>query len=502
MPLNPLKQLFAQTAVYGLGTVIPRLLNYLLLTPFFTRVFMLREYGVVTELYAYVVFLLVILTYGMETGFFRYAEKHPDANEVYSTSLISLFSTSGLFIVIIWILAEPIAGWIGYASNPEYILWIGIIVGLDSFMAIPFARLRQQKKAVKFAVIKIANVVVNISLNMVFLLIFPRMSDAGHHIPGWLFDRGIGVGYVFISNLAASLFTLVLLSGEFIGIAMRFNTQLWKQMMVYSLPLLISGLAGTVNEALDRVLLKHLVSKDLNPLEQLGIYGANYKIAVMLQLFIQMFRFAAEPFYFARAKDKNAKELYAVIMKYFVIICLVIFLMVTLYIDVFKHFIGEKFHAGLHIVPVVLFAIFFLGIFFNLSLWYKLNNLTKYGALITLTGAVITFLINWFFIPRFGYTASAWAHFFCYLTMVIISYFLGRKYYRIDYDIKRIIFYSLLAVIIYKTSTFVHPEPVKFKILLNTGLLFLFFTGVVIMERKELRKMFGTGLKADNKQVD
>jgi len=451
---------------------------------------LLGEYGVVTELYAYVVFLLVILTYGMETGFFRYAEKHTNANEVYSTSLISLFSTSGIFIVIIWILAEPIAGFIGYGQNPEYVLWIGIIVGLDSFMAIPFARLRQQKKPIKFAVIKIANVVVNISLNLLFLLIFPRMIESGSHsIPGWMYNSEIGVGYVFISNMASSLFTLVLLSGEFFSIALTFNKKLWKRMMMYSLPLLISGMAGTINEALDRVLLKHLISKELNPLDQLGIYGANYKIAVMMQLFVQMFRFAAEPFYFARARDKNAKELFADIMKYFVIICMVIFLGVSLYIDIFKYFIGERFHAGLHIVPVILYAIFFLGVFFNLSIWYKLNNLTKFGAIITITGAVITFIINWFFIPKYGFTASAWAHFFCYLTMVVMSYFIGRKFYRIKYDLKRILFYAILAVIIYKSSTFVHLESLKLKLIVNTGFMIIFFTTVILLEKKDLRKI-------------
>jgi O-antigen/teichoic acid export membrane protein len=489
--LNPLKQLFAQTAIYGLGTVVPRLLNYLLLTPFFTRVFLLGEYGIVTELYAYVVFLLVILTYGMETGFFRYAEKNNNTNEVYSTSLISLFSTSSLFIVIIWILARPIAGFIGYGENPEYILWIGIIVGLDSFMAIPFARLRQQKKAVKFATIKIVNVTVNISLNLLFLLILPGMVQSGvHSIPDWLYNSEIGVGYVFISNLVASLFTLVLLSGEYFSIALTFNRVLWRKMMVYSLPLLISGLAGTINEALDRVLLKHLISEELNPMDQLGIYGANYKIAVMLQLFVQMFRFAAEPFYFARAKDKNAKELFADIMKYFVIICMVIFLGVTMYMDIFKYFIGKRFHDGLHIVPIVLYAIFFLGVFFNLSIWYKLNNLTKFGAIITITGAVITFLINWLFIPKYGFTASAWAHFFCYLTMVIMSYFLGRKYYRIKYDLIRILFYAVLAAIIYKSSTFVHLESMKLKMIVHTGFMLIFLASVVLLEKKDLRKIF------------
>ena len=488
--MNPLKILFAHTAVYGLGTVIPRLLNYLLLTPFFTRIFMPGEYGVVTELYAYVVFLLVILTYGMETGFFRFAENNGNSHEVYSTSLISLFSTSGLFIALIWIFAEPIARIVGYESNTEYIVWIGIIVGLDSFTAIPFARLRQQKKAVKFAVIKILGVVINISLNMIFLLLLPGIAEGGDvRIPGWLYNDQTGVGYVFISNLIASMITLLLLSGEFIGIAIKFNRTLWKEMMIYSLPLLVSGLAGTINETLDRVLLKHLISEDLNPLEQVGIYGANYKIAVMLQLFIQMFRFAAEPFYFASAKQNNAKELFADIMKYFVIICMIIFLGVTLYIDIFKYFIGQQFHDGLHIVPVVLFAIFFLGIFFNLSIWYKLNNLTRFGALITLTGAVITFSINWLFIPKYGFTASAWAHFICYIVMVVISYFLGRKFYRINYDLKRILFYIILAVIIYKSSTFVHLDGIKEKLLMNTGFLMFFLASVVLLERKYLKKI-------------
>ena len=210
----------------------------------------------------------------------------------------------------------------------------------------------------------------------------------------------------------------------------------------------------------------------------------------MLQLFIQMFRFAAEPFYFARAKDRNAKKLFADIMKYFVIICMIIFLSVTLYLDIFKFFIGERFHVGLHIVPVVLYAIFFLGVFFNLSIWYKLNNLTKFGAVITITGAVITFMINWLFIPKYGFTASAWAHFFCYLTMVIMSYFLGRKYYRIEYDLKRILFYAILAVIIYKSSTFVHLESMKLKMIVHTGFILVFLTSVILLEGRDMRKIF------------
>lgn len=486
--MNPIKQLFGQTAVYGMGTVVPRLLNYVILTPFFTRIFKLGEYGIVTELYAYVVFLMVILTYGMETGFFRFAEKYKNSDEVFTTSLISLFITSSLFIFAVWIFSDDIAGVLDYSDHPEYIIMIGAIVGLDAFTAIPFARLRQRNKAVKFAVIKIINVIINIGLNFIFLYLIPHFDlDDKFEIVSKIYSAEVGVGYVFITNLIASLASLVMLLGEIFRVKVKFNTVMWKELIYYSLPLLIAGLAGSINEALDRILMKHLLTGALKPIEQLGIYGANYKIAVLMQLFIQMFRFAAEPFYFAKAKEKNAQILFGDVMKYFIIICMLIFLMVTLYIDVFKHFIGKNYYAGLDIVPVILYAIFLLGVFFNLSIWYKLKNLTQYGAIITIAGALITFLINWLFLPKHGYLASAWAHFICYLTMVIISYFIGQKVYRIQYDLKLIGLYAVLPVAIYIFADWLNIMQFGLKMIIHTALLLFYLSIIFFVERKKIK---------------
>jgi len=469
---------------------VPRLLNYLLLTPFFTRVFDLEEYGIITELYAYVVFLLIIMTYGMETGFFRFAQTSKNENKVFITSVISIFVSSLLFIALIRIMSGTLSRVLGYNEHPEYILWIGIIVGVDALTTIPFARLRWQNRATKFAVIKITSVVLNIGLNFLFLLLLPSLEMRGSTL--WLlkiYDPEIGVGYVFISNMVSSLFALVLLSGTIISVKPAFDPRLWIKMIGYSYPLLISGLAGTVNEALDRVLLKHLLPDPDSSLGQLGIYGANYKIAVLMTLFVQMFRYASEPFYFGNADKANAKIIFAQVMKYFVIASLVIFLVVNLYIDVFKYFIGKDFHEGLHIVPVILFANLLLGIFFNLSIWYKLNNLTKYGAMITIMGALITFLINWFFIPVYGYIASAWAHAACYGCMVLISWWLGRKYYHIKYPLKSIGLYLAMAAIIYFLAKMASELTKVSEILINTGLLAGFIIIVIFFEKNNITRL-------------
>ncbi len=484
--MNPIKKLFGQTAVYGFGTVVPRLLNYLLLTPFFTRVFEAGEYGIVTELYAYVVFLMIILTYGMETGFFRFAQLKKDVDRVFGTSLLSLIFSSGGFMLLVWAFSGDIAGMIGYSSKPEYIRWIGFIVGIDAVAAIPFARLRWEDKALRFAMIKIAGVVLNVILNFSFLYFIPRY---GGSLPAWInkiYSPELGVGYVFISNLAASIFTLLLLSGTMLKMKIRFSGRLWISMLKYSLPLLVSGLAGTVNETLDRILIKHLIPDKAHALEQLGIYGANYKIAVLMTLFIQMFRFAGEPFYFSQADKDDARELFASVMKYFVILTLGLFLLVNLYIEIFKYFIGSGYREGLFIVPIVLFANLLLGIFFNLSIWYKLNNLTKYGAIITLSGACITFLVNWFLIPVYGYIASAWAHVLCYGSMVLISWLLGRKYYPVPYPVLRILAYMALALGLYALAKLTVTENTLTELLKNTGIMSVFIIIVFWKERKSL----------------
>lgn len=445
---NPIKQLAGQTAVYGLGIVLPRLLNYLLLTPFYTRIFDRATYGIITELYAYVVFLLVILTYGMETGFFRYASNSQEKEKVYSTVMSSLFVSSLIFIVVTLVWSGPIGAVLGYELHPEYIRWLAVIVGIDAFTTIPFARIRLRNQPVKYALIRIAEVSINIGLNILFLHYCPRHTDLE-----WvnrIYNENIGVGYVLISNLIASCIKLLLLIPDILA-AFRsvFDRTLFKQIIRYSYPLLIAGLAGTVNEALDRILLKHMIPLEQNPMEQLGIYGANYKLAVLMTLFVQMFKYAAEPFFFSKSEEKNAKKLYADVMMFFVIAGLFIFLLVNLYLDYFILFIGADFREGVQIVPVILLANLVMGIFFNLSIWYKLTNKTRFGAVLVMLGALITVVVNVLFIPRFGYVASAWAHLFCYSTMVIISYLWSRKHYAIPYATGRILAYIALAVFIY-----------------------------------------------------
>jgi O-antigen/teichoic acid export membrane protein len=496
--LKPLKQLAGQTAVYGMGTIVPRLLNYLLLTPFYTRIFAEGEYGIVTELYAYVAFLLVLLTYGMETSFFRFAETEENKDRVFSTSLGSLFFTSALFITFASLFNHDIASLIRYESHPEYITYFALIVGIDAFTAIPFARLRQQNRAFRFAWIKIINVTVNIFFNFFFLLFCPWFLE--QHPESALqaiYEPSIGVGYAFISNLIASAVSLVLLLPDIFAIKFSFHSPMLRKMLAYGFPLLLVGLFGMINEVSDKVLFKFLITvppDTANPdqyiLGQLGIYGANYRLAVLMTLFIQMFRYAAEPFFFSHAKEENAKALYATVMKYFIIFCLVIFLVVILFLDIFKYFIGPDFRVGLHIVPIILMANLLLGIFYNLSVWYKLTDKTRFGALIALAGALITIALNILLVPKYGYTGAAWAHLACYLSMVILSFLLGRQHYRIKYDFRNIVIYFALAGGIFLLSGLTKIESKVLTFGLNALLIGAFLLFAILLEKKSYLREF------------
>jgi O-antigen/teichoic acid export membrane protein len=479
---NPIKQLFGQTAVYGLGIVLPRLLNYLLLTPFYTRIFEKATYGIITELYAYVVFLLVILTYGMETGYFRYASDSDQKEKVYTTVLGSLFLTSSIFILAMMVWGGPVSRFLGYAQHPEYIRWLALIVGIDAFSAIPFARIRLYNRATKYALIRIAEVSINIGLNVFFLYYCPRHTES--EFVSTIYKAEIGVGYVLISNLVASLIKLVLLWSEILaGFRSTLDRVLFGTLLRYSYPLLVAGLAGTINEALDRVLLKHLLPLEQHPMEQLGIYGANYKLAVLMTLFVQMFKYAAEPFFFSKSGEANAKRLYADIMTYFVVAGLFIFLLVNLYLDYFILFIGRDFREGVRIVPVILMANLIMGVFFNLSIWYKLTNKTMIGAVLVILGALITIAINAVFIPTYGYVASAWAHLVCYSVMVILSYVWSRKYYAIPYPTLKILLYIVFAVGIYLINELFLRELVRFGNLWKLILMLLYTSVVYFNER-------------------
>jgi O-antigen/teichoic acid export membrane protein len=496
--LKPIRQLAGQTIIYGAGTIVPRLLNYLLLTPFYTRIFLQGEYGVITELYAYVAFLMVLLTYGMETAYFRYASSESNPDKVYSTALLSLLTTTSLFVLVILFFAQPIASLIRYSANKEYIVYFALIVSIDAFTAIPFARLRQQNKAKRFALIKIINVLVNILMNFFFLLLCPFiLSNNPESIVRLVYSPNIGVGYAFISNLIASFITLLLLFPEIFRIRVRVDIAILKKMLAYALPLLIVGLAGMVNDVSDKILLKYLVriptgisDPSKYAMEQVGIYGANYRVAVLMTLFIQMFRYAAEPFFFAQAKKDNPQQVYSEVMKYFVISCLIIFMGVMMYMDIVKYFIGSGFRSGLRIVPIVLMANLFLGIFYNLSIWYKLTNRTKYGAGIAMMGAIITIILNVLMVPVFGYDGSAWATLICYLFMMVTCYVMGKKYYPINYNLRSFIGYLTLALVLYFISVIVKINFTFYRLLLNSVLMVIFLGTIYFIEKPKFMRIY------------
>lgn len=478
---SDIKKLAGQTLIYGLGTIVPRFLHYFILTFFYTRVFTTSEYGVVTELYAFMVLFLVVLTYGMETGFFRFAQISSKPDKVFSTAFVSLVVTSALFILVTNIFLQPFANLLRYEQNPEYIRMFVIILSLDAVAAIPFAKLRRDNRPIRFSAIKVLNVLVTIILVVFFLKIAPDLDKRGVELPDWLYNRNFGVGYVFLCNMIASGVVLILLVPEIVKVKFTFSFSMWWQMICYSFPLLIGGLGGTINDALDKMILRRFSDEETG-LEVVGMYGASYKVAVLMSLFIQMFRFAVEPFFFEKAGDKDAKEIYASIMKYFVIISVALFLALNLYISVVQYFIGEHMREALSIVPIVSMGYLLYGLFVNLSVWYKVNDLTKYGAILTIGGSLITVAINVIFIPIYGYLASAWAHVACYGVMVGGSYLLSRKHYPIPYETGKIAFYLISGILlVYVAGKMNYPNLVT-ELLVNSVMIAIF---VLYAQRKD-----------------
>ena len=455
--MNLLTKLAGQTAIYGLSSVVGRLLNYLLV-PLYTRYFLPAEYGIVTEMYAYAAFFAILLTYGIETSFFRFTQSHHNKEQVYSTSLISLIFTTIIFLLIIFFFSNPIAQVLQYPNNPEYIQWFAIILSIDVICSITFAKLREMNKAFKFALIRLINIFINISLNIFFIIYCPYAieNNLGSSFVSLVYSENIGVGYIFISNLISSIFTAILLLPQMLKSTWVFDKDLWKKMIIYGLPLLIAGLAGMINEVIDRILLKQLLLENSNKMAEIGLYGAFYKLSILMTLFIQTFRFAAESFFFANQGKENYKKIYADVMNFFVIITSVIFLTVTLFYDKIILFLGENYHdpRGFEVVSVLLAANLFLGIYYNLSIWYKLSDQTKYGAYLSIFGAIITITLNLTLIPIYGFVGCAWATLICYLSMTIASYLLGKKHYMIRYNIRRIFIYLGLVSILYFISIY------------------------------------------------
>lgn len=476
-----LKSLAKDTAIYGLSSIIGRFLNYLLV-PLYTIKLSAASggYGVVTNIYAMTALLLVVLTYGMETGFFRFAnKKDEDPLKVYSSTLITVGGSSVLFVLFCLVFIEPIAGFLGYADHPEYIAMMAIVVALDAFQCIPFAYLRYRKRPIKFAGIKMLFVVSNILLNLFFLVLCPWLNAHSPETISWFYDPGYGVGYVFLANLICTSLQMLFFVNELRGFQYVLDKALIKRMFSYSFPILILGLAGILNQTVDKIIFPFLLDNANEARVQLGIYGAASKIAMVMAMFTQAFRYAYEPFVFGKEKDGDSRQTYASAMKFFVIFTLLAFLAVMFYMDILRYIITPDYWPGLKVVPIVMAAEMFMGVYFNLSFWYKLIDETRWGAYFSLIGCIIIVLLNIIFVPVYGYIACAWAGLAGYFTVTILSYFVGQKKYPINYDLKRIGLYVLLAAVLYVASVFIVPENVVFRLLFRTGLLFVFIAFIV-----------------------
>ncbi|RUT78839.1 lipopolysaccharide biosynthesis protein [Ancylomarina longa] len=481
--MNPLKKLAGETAIYGLSSIIGRFLNWLLV-PFYTGVFLPEEYGIVTNLMSYVAILLVVLTYGMETGYFRFASSHEDSSSIFSTSVLSILFTTVLFWLAIFMNLNGLARFLSIENHSEFILLLAITLGLDAITALPFAKLRQENRAVRYAGIKLGNIAINLGLNLFFLWICPWISKTYPNIPiDLIWNKNFGIGYIFVAFMVSSLFNLIVLLPEFRKVKLKIDKEILLQLLKYSGPILVVSICGMININLDKMIMPQLIPEHLNPLYQTGIYGANYKLAVIMTMFIQAFRYAFEPFFFAQAKMENSKQVYADVLKYFVVFGLLIFLSVLFYLDLVKIFINSRYHEGLGIVPYVLLANFFFGIFFSLSLWYKLTDKTKFGAYIAIIGSVITIVLNVILVPRIGYFGAAYAVLVCFVVMTVISYIWGQKYYPVPYDLKRILFYIGLALLLYLSSLLITDNSKWMRMLYKTPLLLCFLFMVFQKEK-------------------
>lgn len=487
--MKPLKDLAGQTVVYGLPSIIGRLLSYLLV-PLYTYTFIPGDYGKITFLYAYVSFINILLTYGMETSLFNFSRLEDDKRKVYSTTLLSVVTSSAFFMVIIVSFRQYLAGLIHLPAHPEYVTWLAIILCADAVCAIAFAKLRQLNKARKFATIKSLNIVINIVSNLFFILLCPDIykhpGSVFYPLIHVIYSPQIGIGYILISNVIASAATLLMLVPDVIKAGINFDSALWRRMMPYAIPLIFAGLAGMVNEVLDRILLQYLLPPDVS-WQQGGIYSACYKISIIITMFVQAFKYAAEPYFFATAKEKDFMKTYADIVKYFIIVCLLISLGTLLNLFWIKNYIGPKYWSGLQVVPILLLANVCLGVFYTLSIWYKLSHKTMYGAYLTTIGAIITIVLDVYWIPRIGYIGCAWATLICYAACMVLSYFMSRKQLPVKYDFFRIGIYFALSLILYFVSTQLHIGSKAPELIVNNGLILIFVAVVYVMEKPSFK---------------
>lgn len=492
--MSSIKKLAGQTIWYGASSIFARFLYYLL-TPYLTLKFAgTVEYGKMSLIYALIPFLNTLILFAFETAYFRFIQRSEFKEDVYNTLITSLLISTTFIVGLTIFFNTAIASFIGLNNHPEYVTLAGVIIGLDAISALPFAKLRNENRPQKFAAIRISGILINMAVIYFFLTVCPHfIKNNPNSILRLVYFPSFGVGYVLIANIAQAFFQLIALWKELVSARLRINMKLWREVWVYALPLTIAGFAGMINETFDRVMLQRW-----SPLKgdaatfEVGIYSACYKLSILITLFVQAFRMGAEPFFFKQSTEANAPKVYARVMKFFVITICGMFLLVSLYLDIWKYFIQDrKMWVGLKVVPILLLANMFLGIYINLSIWYRLSRKTTAGAYITLIGAGITIAVNFIFIPYFSYMACAWATFLCYGTMMIISYIWGQKSYPVPYAWKKLLAYIVIVVILYfmhnATMSIWHNDAVNYTV----ATLFLALFGLFIyrVEKKEFNNL-------------
>ena len=476
-----LKSLAKDTAIYGMSSILGRFLNYLLV-PLYTSNISAASggYGIITNLYAYTALLLVILTYGMETTFFRYANKtNEDPQKVYSSTLIMVGFTSLLFIVLVSIFLQPLSGVMGYSDHSSYVWVMAATVSIDAFQCIPFAYLRYKNRPIKFAALKLLFVTFNIALNLLYFLVLPDLYKSYPEVIQYVYSPETGVGYAFYINLVCTASITFFFYKELTGFKYTFDKELAKRMLSYSWPILILGIAGILNQNADFILFPYLY-KGSQVHQQLGIYGAASKIAMIMAMITQAFRYAYEPFVFGKGNDKDNRETYAIAMKYFIIFTLLAFLAVMGYINILRHIISRYYWEGLKVVPIVMAGMIMMGIYFNLSFWYKLIDKPIWGAYFSGIGCSVLILINIIFVPQYSYMACAWAGVIGYATAMTLSYFVGQKKYPINYPLKSIGIYVLMTVTFFIAITYSNQHlPKIYALAVNTLIIFAFIAHII-----------------------
>lgn len=469
-----LRSLAKDTLVYGLSSIVGRFLNWLLV-PMYVRVLPSPgEYGIVTNLYGWTALLLAVLTFGMETTFFRFSTRKDEHNpmQVYANALAFVAILSSLFLVLGYSFLSPICEAMGYARHPEYVGMLMFIVALDAVTSIPFARLRSEEKAWKFAGIKMFNIALNITLNLFFLLLCPVIHKHAPQAISWFYRPDYGVGYILVANVVTSVANVVMLHKEFTGFSLHIDMKRMRRMFAYAFPVLAMSIAGILNQSVDKILFPFLFDDKEAATTQLGIYGACFKIAVVMVMFIQAYRYAIEPYIFKKSRESNDRESNAVTTLYFTIFSLLIFLGVSFYLDdVFKYLVSPLYYEGLKVVPIVMLGEFLYGLYFNLSFWYKLNDQTYWGTWFTVIGCLITVTIIVWGVPLYGYIACAWATVACNGTMLLLSYFVGRKRYPVPYPLLKIGGYVALALALFFLGECIPITTPVWRVLWRTLLL-------------------------------